>query len=829
MAGGEGSRLRPITANVPKPLVPVCGKPIMVHILELLRRHGIEDVVATLHYLADEIQSFFDDGSEFGVRIGYSIEDTPLGTAGSVKQAEGVLKGDTFVIISGDALTDCDLTKAIQFHKERGSLATLVLYRVPNPLEFGVVITDDEGRVTRFLEKPGWSEVFSDTVNTGIYILEPEVFGLMDPGRTYDWSQDIFPEILRQGKPIYGYVMDGYWCDVGNLAQYREAQEHVLSGETTLSPVGEQIRPGVWALPESTIDDSAELVPPIAIGRHCRIKQGARVGPYTVLGDNVTVEEDATIERSVVWDGSYLGMGVRIHSATICNRVTIKKDSVVHEDAVIGDRCLIDVGSTIRPRIKLWPDKIIERGSVVTMSLVWGNKWRGSLFRELGVAGISNLEITPDFACRLGAAFGSTLPSHARVITSRDGTRSSRMVKRALIASLLSVGCDVVDLRSVPLPIARHFMRSGAGAAAVNVRKLPGNRRVTLIELLDSHGAYLSRSHERKVESAFFREDYARADSDELGVLEYGSRAIEGYQADFFKQLPTAPGGRRLRIVCDYGYSGISAMLPAMLAQLGVEAIGINAYNDARLAPRTAEEVDRHVHSLQQIVAGLSSDMGVLFTEEGERLTIIDDRGRLVDGNVLFATLGILIAKTHEAPSVALDVTAPQRLEDLLLNHGAKVSRTRSGVRSLMQVAWDQHVTFAGDHRGGFIFPQMHPGFDAMFSLGKIATMLQATGLSLSDIADEIPDFPVAYEQVRCPWEAKGAVMRRLTEELKSGDRMDLMDGIKFRNNGSWVLVLPDAVEPVFHVYAESDSDQDSRRLVEEYGQKIGDLQAAES
>jgi len=827
MAGGEGSRLRPITANVPKPLVPVCGKPIMEHIVELLKVHGITEIVSTLHYLADEIQSYFDDGDEFGVDMTYSIEDTPLGTAGSVKKAEASLLDDTFLIISGDALTDCDLTAAIEFHKSKGSLATLVLYRVPNPLEFGVVITAEDGKVVRFLEKPSWSEVFSDTVNTGIYILEPEIFDLMEQGKNYDWSQDIFPQLLRDGKPIFGYVMEGYWCDVGTLSQYREAQEHVLSGKTSLNPVGEQIRPGIWAMPDASIDEEVDLVPPLAIGRHCRIKSGSRVGPYTVLGDNVAIEEAATVERSVIWDGSYVGNNVGIHSAIVCSKVTIKKDSVVREDAVIGDRCLIDVGCTIRPRIKLWPDKIIERGSTVTMSLVWGNKWRGSLFRELGVAGLSNIEITPDFACRLGSAFGSTLPNHARVVTSRDSTRSSRMIKRAIIASLLSVGCDVIDLRSTPLPIARHFMRTGGGAAAVNVRKLPGNRRVTLVEFLDSNGAYLTRGHERKVESAFFREDFVRADSDELGVLEYGSRAVEGYQGDFFHHLPSGGSGKRLRIVCDYGYSGISAILPAMLAQLGVDTIGINAYNDARLAPRSEDEVEHHVGNLKQIVSSLGHDMGVLFTEEGERLTIVDDKGRLVDGNALLAMMGLLVAKTNDKPSLAIGITAPQRLEELLLKSGASVMRTRSGVRSLMNFAWTEQVTFAGDEHGAFIFPELHPGFDAMFSLAKLITMLQQTGLQLSDVAGEIPDFPVAYEQVRCPWEAKGTVMRMLSEEQRNGDRVELLDGIKIFENGSWVLVLPDALEPVFHVYAESDSDSDSRKLVSDYAHRIEELQSA--
>lgn len=828
MAGGEGSRLRPITSNRPKPLVPICNVPIMEHILTLLKRHGMTQVVSTLHYLADEIQGTFGDGSEYGVEMGYSIEDTPLGTAGSVKKAENLLRGDEpFLIISGDALTDCDLAKAVEYHKAKGSLATLILYRVPTPLDFGVVITDDDGRVVRFLEKPGWSEVFSDTVNTGMYILEPEIFDYMEPGKNYDWSSDIFPRLLEEGKPMFGYIMEEYWCDVGSLGQYREAQEHLMSGRVDLPIAYEATSNNTYVGANSTIDETAVIVPPVVIGRNCKIKKGARIGPYTVLGDNTLVEEDATVERSVVWDSAYIGNSVSVRSAVIGTRVTIKRDSVISEDAVVGDRCLIDVGCTVRPRIKLWPDKIIERGSTVTMSLVWGNKWRGNLFRELGVAGLSNIEITPDFACRLGSAYGSCLSPRSRIVTSRDSTRSSRMIKRAVIASLLSVGCDILDLRSSALPVARHFIRTSGASGAVNVRKLPGNARVTLMELLDRDGAYLSRNMERKVETAFFREDYKRIDSEDLGVIEYASLAVEGYQTDFFKQIGRPDTKRKLRVACDYGYSSLATYYPAMLAQLGVESISLNGYNDAKLSPRTDEEIERHVQNLKTIVGNLGYDMGVLFTEEGERLTVVDERGEVLVGNTLLAALSMLVSQTHPEATIAMSITAPTRLEEALLKTGVGILRTKADVRSLMSTSLEAEVTFAGDDRGGFIFPCMHPGFDAPFSFGKLVTMLQSTGLRLGELAETLPKFQLAYEVVRCPWEAKGAVMRQISEESSRGERVELVDGIKIFDNDSWVLVLPDAIEPVFHIYAESPDEGCSRELVGNYARKIEQLQQA--
>lgn len=823
MAGGEGSRLRPITANRPKPLVPVANEPIMLHIVNLLKRHGVEDVVVTLHYLADEIQGYFDDGADFGVRMSYSIEDTPLGTAGSVKKAEAQLQDGTFVIISGDALTDCDLTAAVEFHKKKGSLATLVLYRVASPLDFGVVITAEDGKVLRFQEKPSWSEVFSDTVNTGIYILEPEILELMEQGKQYDWSQDIFPQLLRDGKPIYGYVMEGYWCDVGTLQQYREAQEHVLSGQAALPVSGTEWQPGIWVGAHSVVDERATLVPPIVIGRNCKVKGDARIGPYSVLGDNCLVEEGANVSRSVLWEGAYIGPSVSVQSAIVGARSTIKRDTIIGEDAVIGDRCLIDTNCVIRPRIKLWPDKVIERGSTVTMSLVWGNKWRGNLFRDLGVAGLSNIEITPEFATRLGSAFGSILPDKATVVTSRDSSRSSRMIKRAIMASLLSVGCEVLDMQSTAVPIARHYIRTSGAAGAVNVRKMPGNARVTLVELFDERGNYLTKGQERKVETAFFREDFHRTDPDDLGAIEFASRAIEDYQNDFFRQVQVPSSGRRMRVVCDFGFSAISSFFPAMAARLGIETININSFNDAKRAPRSPNEITRHMDSLQQIVSTLGYDFGVLFTTEGERLSIVDSDGLVLTGDQLLAALAILVTQTQTKPTIALNVTSSQALEDRLKDRGAKIVRTKADTRALMAAAMSSETFFAGDNSGGFIFPRLHPGFDAMFGLANLVVMLQTCAMSLRDLVNELPEFHMAYSMVRCPWESKGTVMRVLTEENQNA-RTDLLDGIKVYSDHGWKLVIPDSFEPIFHVFAEDGTTEAANAAVEQMSARIEEI-----
>src|ERR671930_977211 len=298
MAGGEGTRLRPLTSNQPKPMVPIVGKPCMEHILDLLKLHGFEDVIVTVAFLPQQIRSYFGSGETLGMTIEYSVEESPLGTAGSVRLASDRLD-ETFLVISGDALCDIDLGKLVAFHREKGAAVTIGLKSVDNPLEFGIVVTDEDGRVERFLEKPSWGQVFSDTINTGIYVLEPEVLKHIPQDRPYDFSKELFPLLLEMGRPIFGYVCDGYWQDIGNLDQYRQADLEALDENVRLDIPGIKIRGDVWVGEGVEIDDVEGVEGPAFIGNYCTVSPESSVGPYSVLETSVTLREGARTARSV--------------------------------------------------------------------------------------------------------------------------------------------------------------------------------------------------------------------------------------------------------------------------------------------------------------------------------------------------------------------------------------------------------------------------------------------------------------------------------------------------------------------------------------------------
>src|SRR5216117_225047 len=350
MAGGEGTRLRPLTSNQPKPMVPIVGKPCMEHILELLRKHGLEDVIVTVAFMPQAIRGYFGDGESLGLNIEYSVEESPLGTAGSVRLASDKLN-ETVLVISGDALSDIDLTNLAQFHREKRAAVTIGLKSVDNPLEFGIVVTDQEGRIERFLEKPSWSQVFSDTINTGIYVLEPEVLRHVPADRPYDFSKELFPLLLEMGRPLYGHVFDGYWQDIGNLDQFRQANFDALDERVGLNIPGIRLRGNLWLGEGVELDDLAQIEGPSLVGNYCRIAPDASVGAYSVLSASVTLLERAHTERSVIDASTHIGRSARIEGAVVGRNCDIRAHVRVQEGVAIGDEVTLGAQSVVLPGV----------------------------------------------------------------------------------------------------------------------------------------------------------------------------------------------------------------------------------------------------------------------------------------------------------------------------------------------------------------------------------------------------------------------------------------------------------------------------------------------
>ncbi|MDQ3857606.1 MAG: sugar phosphate nucleotidyltransferase, partial [Actinomycetota bacterium] len=408
MAGGEGTRLRPLTSNQPKPMVPVVGKPCMEHIVELLRAHEFEDVVATLAFMPQAIRSYFGSGESQGVRMSYSVEESPAGTAGSVKLAEDALD-EPFLVISGDALCDIDLSALVRFHEEKKAAVTIALKSVENPLEFGIVVTDEDGRIERFLEKPSWSQVFTDTINTGIYVVEPAVLDHVPTDRPYDFSKELFPLLLEMGRPLYGYVADGYWQDIGNLEQFRQANFDALEERVALNVPGIRLRGNVWLGEGVELDDLESIEGPAFLGNYCRIAAHARVGAYSVLANNVTLREHASTTRSVIDSATYIGRSAVIEGSVVGKSCDIRAHARLHEGVAVGDQSAIGAQSVVMPGVRIYPFKEVESGAQVDRNLIWESRFSSTIFGRDGVSGLINVDLTPEAALRFGLALGTEL------------------------------------------------------------------------------------------------------------------------------------------------------------------------------------------------------------------------------------------------------------------------------------------------------------------------------------------------------------------------------------------------------------------------------------
>jgi mannose-1-phosphate guanylyltransferase / phosphomannomutase len=818
MAGGEGSRLRPLTCNCPKPLVPIVNKPIMQHILELLKRHGVTEVVVTLHYLADQIRATFGDGSDLGMTLHYTVEDTPLGTAGSVKLGERWLRDEPFLIVSGDALTDMDLTALTRFHQERGAMATLGLVRVADPLEYGVVVTEADGRIRRFLEKPDWSEVFSDTVNTGIYCLQPEILDLIPPRIPFDWSKDVFPRLLQEGQPLYGYTSEDYWCDVGSLQSYRQAQADVLSGRVKTEIPGEDRGQGVWVGEDAVVEPGATLQGPVLIGRGAHVRRGAVVAEYSVVGGHCRVESEARVINGTLWDGVFVGEHTRVAGSVIARNTTIGRNCSLAEGVVIGERCRIMQGSSIAAQVKIWPDKMVESGSQVTMSLVWGPRWTGTLIRDGAVRGIPNVEMTPDFATRLATAYGACLPLGAKVVAGRDSHPASRMVKRAVIAGLMSAGVDVIELNAVPEPVARFSARTSSAQGGVYIHMSATEQGALTMEFFDGEGISIDRNFQRKLENVFGREDFRRADADNIGDLDVLGRVTEFYSTGLFQVVDAAViRARRFHVVLDCAFDTVSQLAPAVMSTLGCRLVTVNGYPNPGLKPKTVEEREPLLRDLSAMVATLEADLGAMITEEGSALSLVDSTGRVLGNHELLAVFSSLIFQSRPGTTVVAPITAPSTLEILAERYGGRVVRSKSDERSLLgaAVASPSEVGLAGDTLGHFIFPEFQCAFDGVSALVRLLELLAKQDVSLRKAADAVPASYVEHLRVPCSWNRKGEVMRRLTEKAAAA-RADFTDGIKLFQDDGWVLYLPDAVEPAFHLHAEAKDPDRLRALVKE-------------
>ena len=818
MAGGEGTRLRPMTANQPKPMLPVVNRPIMEHVLRLLRKHGLTETVVTVQFLASMVRNYFGDGEDFGMSLQYATEETPLGTAGSVKNAEDALRDEPFLVISGDALTDIDLSDLIAFHKDNNALVTVALARVPDPLEFGIVIVDDNGKIQRFLEKPTWGQVFSDTVNTGIYVMEPEVLDHVAAGQVVDWSADVFPKLLESGAPLYGWIADGYWEDVGSLESYVKAQADVLTGKVDVEIAGFEVSPGIWVAEGAEVDPDAVLTGPLCVGDYAKIEAGAQLREFTVVGSNVIVKEGAFLHRAIVHNNVYIGRGATLRGCVIGKNTDVMSQSRIEEGAIVGDECVIEPDSYVSAGVKVYPFKTIEAGAVVNASVIWESRGQRTLFGPSGVSGLVNVEITPELCVRLASAYATTLKKGAVVTTARDVSRAARALKRAVHGALNASAINVVDLEAQPMPVARFETARSDCSGGIALRTTPGDPQSLDIIFMDSDGADLSEAAQRKLERVFSRQEYRRAFPGEIAELSYPPRVVEAYTHDLLGTVDmTGVVDAGLRVVADCAGGTTALVLPGLLGKLGVDVLTVNNRLDESSPTQSVAAMRADMNRLAELVSSFGAAFGVRFDPVGERIALVDDKGATVSDDRALLIVLDLIAAERRSGKVALPVTTTRVAEDVCRFHGLQVIWTPTSLHGLYEAASDPEVIFAADGKGGFVVPGFSRSIDGIAAFTQLLGLVARTRLTLSQIQARIPEASLLKRSMPTPWAAKGMVMRTVVEA--AGDReLETIDGVRvIEPDRGWVLVLPDPSEAVTHLWAEGTDADTAQALIDEW------------
>lgn len=804
MAGGEGSRLRPLTCNRPKPMVPIANKPVMEHIIELLKKYGIRDIAVTLQYMPEKIKDYFGDGREYGVSLKYFTEDVPLGTAGSVKNAEDFLD-ETFIVISGDALTDINLQEALEFHKKNRSVATLVLKKVECPIEYGVVVTAPDGKIRRFLEKPSWGEVFSDTVNTGIYVLSPEVLKYFEKGVVFDFSKDLFPILLKKEEPMYGFVTQDYWCDIGDLDAYVGVHTDILDKKVNININAREIRQGVWASEGAVISKEAIIKPPVLIGKNSVVKDGSILGRYSVIGEECHIGEGSTTKRSVLWNSCILRNNVELRGSVLCSGVKCREKTAAFEGTVVGENCILGENSLIKPGIKIWPEKHIDMGTEVCTNIVWGSRYSKNLFGSRGISGEVNVDITPEFASRMAAAYGAVCKKGSGLAISCEEVDALKMVKNACVSGVLSTGTEAYDLGTSLLPVTRSAIRYYNLSGGIHISE--GNKKgKIIIDILDNKGRNISRNEERKIENCYIREDFARCQAEEIkAVINVPDHKVF-YIRSILNHTMSEIHDLKIALIAPSG--DLKNIVTAVLNELKCRYEFVNT----KEAHDKQKSLFSDLKTISQVVRRGGFDVGVYFANSYDKIFLIDTKGRIIADDLYMALISYIHLKSKAGNKVIVPLNASTVIEKMAGENKERVIRTKTSAKELMNRILDDEF----DENMLDFFAM---NFDPIEAFIRIIDYMAISGTSLAKIVDSIPDFHIIKKEVKCSWSAKGKVIRAIIEE--NSNSVETIEGVKVVGDKGWVLVLPDAEKPVCKVIGEGYTQEFAHELTDIFVDKV--------
>lgn len=766
MAGGEGSRLRPLTCDCPKPMLRLMGKPLMEHAVRLLQRYGVQDVGVTLGYLPDAVMDHFGDGASLGVRLRYFVEESPLGTAGGVLRAREFLD-ETFIVLSGDGVTDVDLGAALRFHRARGAAATLVLVKSERPQEYGMVVTSEDGRVRAFHEKPGRSDVYSEWINTGIYILEPEILERIPEGAPCDFGHDLFPALLREGAPLYGWAAEGYWCDVGDVGAYLRAHADAMDGKIALPDLSPRTEGAI-------IEEGAIVEMPALIAPGAHICAGARVGAYSAIGAGCFVAPGADVKRSLLFDGARIEPRAQLRGCVVAANAVVGEGAQLFEESAVGSGSRVGARATLPPGVKLWPQKQLPEGERPEANIVWGAR------REQRFIGGALMLESPAQAARAAQSCAAERKPR-ELLVGRGASAVAQALWHAVTAGLIAQGVQAVDAGACTLPQLRHALSAHRADGAMLVeddRLIP----------LDAAGAILAERAQRSILRLLERQDFAGPFSGVTRPLRAAGPTDAPYVAD---------------CAAEFGADPLYAPPVALCAR---DALALDraerAFVRAGLRIRSGWNADE--------LRPVADEIGVEIERGGERARISCADGQLseVERQLACAWTALERGETR----LILPLHATRAIEALAARYGAHALYL-PGERAVWMAALAEKAQ-----------KQLALWLDGARMALAFLSELCDRGLSLAQWRASMPAAFRSAREVPAPASQQGRLLHALAARAPGAE---LGGGVRLTGDSGWAWLSPDEAGTGLSVVAESPDMESARELCDFYGGELERLLSA--
>lgn len=801
MAGGQGTRLRPLTCSCPKPLIPILGKPTIQYSIELLKSYGITDIGITLQYLSDDIIDYLGDGSAFDVNLRYFIESEPLGTAGSLKNAEEFLN-ETFIVLSGDAVTDINFDEAIRFHNNTNAVVTIILKEVKYPLDYGVVVTDENQRVVAFQEKPSWDEVLSDKVNTGIYIMNPEVLNFCPQNNKFDISKNLFPILFKHKLILSGYLTDSYWADMGKIEEYIKCSNDILDKNISVDLNVSEVKKGCFIGSDTTISKNAKIIPPVYIGNNCKIYSGAEIGPYSIIGDNTTICKNSSLYKSIIFNDVNIGENSIIKSALLGRGAQLESGVIVEENSIIGDGATLKSKSIIQCNVKIWPKKVIEENALIKHHIINNNNSRIGLFYKSSIRGKIGTLITVEFMAKLGNALGSELNIGDKVAISCNEHNASQMIKFSLFSGLVSSGVEVHDLNNIILPVLRESVIFFQFNSAIFISI---ENEDVVIELLDKNGINSEKNFQRKLENRIYYEEFRRVSPKDykkiINISDLGQKYIKNILYKLKKN------NKKLK--------NFKLLLISDNAQ--VRNIFNNISDELGVVCRTLSKNSGNT-SIPLIILKEKCNLGVIINSDGKTVTLFDEKGQRLEDSQIDALKAFIILKFYNLKTMVIPINSSPAVEDIAKELNCKIVKSKKSHNYMLEQYCKNEECNKNDIKEVFMV-----NIDSIRFVLSLIYYLASREISLSILVLMFNNYYCYKQEIKCPFNLKGKVMRELISESKTMF-IELIEGIKMNFEKGYILVTQDGDEPYCSVLAYGSDKNQLKELIDSVVNKINSI-----